>query len=426
MTVLRDFSVLWSLCHTLVLFILLFESRYPKRKTMIITLSTMIPLIAANMVLMYVVPHDVFGTLMLATISLPSLVVFWILAKNRDGRFLFTFCLVDTTVLEIIYITQILNHYTTPDTYYVMFFIRLIIYPVLEVIVYKKLRPLFLEVQKNNKKGWGTFALIGALFYVTITLMMNRPTSILERPEYLPAVILMFILMPAMYLHILTTLNRQKMMLEMTERDSILQLQVSNITARVQEYSAANNKFRIERHNFRHKMQTIAGLVERKQYDALQALVLEYNAAIKETQVKSYCRFAVLDAVLSSYLQKAETAKINVSIIPEFPEELPVNEAELAAVVANALENAINACKKLPESERFIRVHVISSPCFMMKIQNSFDGQVDFDEEGIPVNPDEEHGFGTRSIAAFCAKHDAFCEFKTDENVFTLNLVFGK
>ena len=73
--------------HTLVMFILLFESRYPKKKTLLITLATMLPLIAANTVLAFVLPADKMGTAMLLTLSLPSLVVFWILAKNRDGRF---------------------------------------------------------------------------------------------------------------------------------------------------------------------------------------------------------------------------------------------------------------------------------------------------------------------------------------------------
>ena len=129
---LREFSILWSLAHTLVMFILLFESRYPKKKTMIITLATMIPLIIANSILAFNIDAEQMGTILLLTLSLPSLVVFWILAKNRDGRFFFTFCLVDTAVLEIIYITQILNFYITPNSNVFMFAVRLVIYPLIE------------------------------------------------------------------------------------------------------------------------------------------------------------------------------------------------------------------------------------------------------------------------------------------------------
>ncbi|MBQ7011330.1 MAG: GHKL domain-containing protein [Clostridia bacterium] len=423
--ILRDISLVWSLLHTLLMFVMLFESRYPRKKATVLTLSTMLPLIVVNIVLMCFVPSDSFGVLMLATCTLPSLIFFWFIAKNRDGRFLFTFCFVDTTVLEIIYITQILNYYITPDSYVFMFVSRIVILPIFEIYFYKRLRPGYLEMQRHTKKGWGVLALISAIFYVAISLMMNHPVPIIERPEYIPTAILIFLLMPAIYLHIFSTLRNQQKLHEMTERDDILQLQVSNITARANEFSAANEKFRMERHNYRHKMQTIAGLVEKKQYDELKTLVHEYNAAIKETRVKRYCNHTVLDAVFASYLQRAENMGISLRTSLDFPDELSVPEAELAVVLANAIENAINACEALPPEQRYLKISVLTAPCFMMQIQNSFNGEVEFDDNGIPINHDEEHGFGTRSIAAFCEKHNVFFEFKTEDNVFSLRLVFG-
>ena len=37
-----------------------------------------------------------------------------------------------------------------------------------------------------------------------------------------------------------------------------------------------------------------------------------------------------------------------------FPDTIPVNETELATAIANALENAINACEALPAEKRYI------------------------------------------------------------------------
>ena len=109
---LREISLLWSMIHTLVLFFLLFEPRYTKKKTRLISYATMIPLIIINSILALFINADTMGMALLVTLSIPNLIVFWILAKNRDGRFFFTFCLVDTMVLEIIYNTnsQLLHH----------------------------------------------------------------------------------------------------------------------------------------------------------------------------------------------------------------------------------------------------------------------------------------------------------------------------
>ena len=69
MTILKDISILWSLFHTLILFLFLFESRYPKNKAMTLTLSTMIPLILANLALAIYLDSTTYSMLMLLTLS---------------------------------------------------------------------------------------------------------------------------------------------------------------------------------------------------------------------------------------------------------------------------------------------------------------------------------------------------------------------
>ena len=49
MEILRELSLLWSLFHILILFMMLYRSRYPRRKTLFLTGITMIPLIALNL-----------------------------------------------------------------------------------------------------------------------------------------------------------------------------------------------------------------------------------------------------------------------------------------------------------------------------------------------------------------------------------------
>ena len=424
MDILRNISLFWSLSHALVLFLMLFAPRYSKKKTLVITLATMVPLILINFLLAMTIPPDTYGILLLLTASTPSFIVFWLLSKKRDGRLIFTFCMVDTIVLEIIYISQILDYHISPDTNVFMFIFRLAIFPVMEILVYKFLRSTYLEIQRVNRHGWTKFALIGILFYITITLAMNRPTPITQRPEYYPVLALLFILMPVIYLDIITTLKQQLTLFEATQRENILQLQTNNVIARVEELSQANDRFREERHNYRHKMKTIASLVKSHQYAELESLMEEYLETIQRTQVVRYCDNAVIDAVLSTYIKHAEAD--GIKIIPgfAFPDPIPVNATELATVFANAIENAIHACEKLPPEKRFIEIKVLNKPRFMVMIKNSFDGNVEFDENDIPVNRAEGHGFGTRSIVAFCEKHKTFYRFVAEGEEFTLYLNF--
>lgn len=424
MTILRDISILWSFIHVLVLFIFLYESRFSKKKTLIWTLAVMTPLIVLNMILYFVLgPQLTGGALIMLTCTLPSLIFFWIMAKHRDGRFFFTFCMVDTLSYEIMCITNIIDFYLG-ETYIFMFVSRLILFPLLEWFVYKQLRPTFLSVQQHTKKGWYTFAAVGAIFYVVLLLAMTTPTLITERPEELPAFIMLLILMPVLYLNIFFTLRSQQKIYEVNEQDNLLRVQVSNMATRIEELNAAEERSKIDRHDFRHKMRTIVKLIRDKRYEELDAIANSYDKEASESAVKRYCSFAAIDAVLASYIKRAENRNIKVNMGLTFPNPLPLSEAELATVFANAIENAINACEKIDESKRHIEIQVIKSPRFMIQISNNFNGKVEFDRNGIPLSKAEGHGLGTRSIVAFCEKHKALYEFKADDQRFSLRIVF--
>ena len=423
MTMLRDASTMLASLFSLVLFMILFESRYSRKRTMTLTASLMLPLMLVNFLLLLFLGPEAMSTLVLVTCSLPSLLFFWFLAKHRDGRFFFTFFMADTMVLEILHVTAIIDHFLG-NTYVFMAVARAVLCLVLAFAIWHWVKPVYVDVQNRVSKGWYTFTFIALIFYITLSLSLSVPTIITSRLEQLPAHILLLILMPAIYIHIFTTLRHQQQVHEILQNENILTMQVANMTARIEELSASDDQFRMERHNYRHQLNTIASLVESERYDELHALVEQYSQSIQDNKVVRYCSHAVIDSVLAAYLGKAESKGIQVTCSVHFPDELNVSEAELATVFANAIDNAIHACKKLPQSQRQLEIKVLTVPHFMIQISNSFDGHVAFDGKGMPIAKRPGHGFGTRYIAAFCEKNKAFFEFKTEDRRFCLRILF--
>ena len=62
--------------------------------------------------------------------------------------------------MELIYITNIIEFFIPGDNYLFLFFSRLLLYPILEFFVYKKVRVTYLDVQNHINKGWYHFAAI--------------------------------------------------------------------------------------------------------------------------------------------------------------------------------------------------------------------------------------------------------------------------
>lgn len=424
MTVIRDISTIYTSFFSLVLFLILFESRLSQRKTITWTLSLMGPLLIFNSILLFVLGPETMNTLLLLTCSIPSLIFFWFLAKHRDGRFFFTFCFADTIMLEIIYITAILDYFIG-NSYYFTVISRLILCPLIAVAFYKWIRPLYQALQNVIHKGWYTFTMISLLFYILMSMSMSTPTHILNRMEQLPTLTLLLLLIPAIYIQIFTALHTQYQLYKTKEHDNILTVQMIGLKHRLDDYTVSSKRFKEERHDFRHKLRTIAALAEKGDLEIVKQTANTYAELMPEHSMENYCDHPILDAVLLTYLEQAKRKNIHVTTKLVFPDTLTFNEAELATALANALENAIQACEHVETSNRYIEVKSIIEPCFMLQVRNSFNGIVSFDEDGIPISVRKGHGFGTRSIATFCNKINAYYTFEAQDKEFTLRIVFS-
>ncbi len=199
MTILRDLSVLWSLFHILILFMLLYRSRYSREKTFILTGITMGLVIFVNVAGVSLYGAGVMGKVFILTCTLPSLLFFWFVSKDRNGRFFFTFCTADTVALWIIAVTNVADFYFGGEQYVLMFVSRLVLFPLLEWAAVRYLRKPYLELQEEVPNGWGIFAGMTALYYILLTVMANFPVIITGRPQELPAFLLILVLMPMTY-----------------------------------------------------------------------------------------------------------------------------------------------------------------------------------------------------------------------------------
>ena len=200
-------------------------------------------------------------------------------------------------------------------------------------------------------------------------------------------------------------------------------LRVSALRSRMEAVKSAENAIRTERHDLRHRLQTAAELVSRGDKDAALDFLNAAQKRLDEQKEIRWCRPPVLDAVFSFYFDQAKHQGISVEAKISLPDALPVDEGELAIVVANALENAIHANLALPQEQREIRCKMVGTPGVMLEISNPCTGNIIFDSKGLPTAQREGHGLGVQSISAFCRKNGAVCQFDLTDGWFRMRLV---
>ena len=420
---LLDISTIWYLLHVMILNALLYEPRVSKKKAWILTACLMGPLAVYNAWFYVHFGVELASQLVLINCTIPSLVFFMLMAKHRNGRLLFTFCLSDTVSLEIVYITRFLDDALGLPGYWVLFLLRLIAWPVLEFVIIKWLRKPYLNLQNVVQKGWGGFAGITLLFYVILLLMASYPVVITERWEYLPALLLVMILMPLIYWCILRALFHQQELYESKQQEQLLLMQSTMLQQRMEQTVRADQEIAIQRHDLRHRFHTLDAMLEKGNIEEARDYISSSHELLAETVVKRWCLNPVLDAVFSAYFRQAGANDIRIEADIDLPEELPMDAAELSTVFANALENAIHAVQKLPAEQRVIRCKCIYRPQLMFRVSNPYEGTVQFDKNGRPVADGSAHGFGTRSITAYCEKHGAECEYRAKDGWFTVQII---
>lgn len=285
----------------------------------------------------------------------------------------------------------------------------------------KRLRPLYFEVVEQVG-GWPLLCLPLVMYYIAMFVLLTdivgqTPAATVLKP-YLT------FLMVSVYGVLIALFNLVRRQARDRQDREVTALQRDALQARLETARAAEERLRIERHDLRHRLNTLASLVEAGQTGAALDFIGEARRRLEGTEQRRWCADTVLNAVLDFYFAQARERGVRVECRLAFPEELPAPAAELAVLLANALENAIKACGELPEEQRLIRCRAIAHPCLMIEVANPCARPPRWDREGFPVAAQPGHGVGMRSIRSFCRQYGAECLCSCEEGWFRLRVAF--
>ena len=191
---------------------------------------------------------------------------------------------------------------------------------------------------------------------------------------------------------------------------------------RLQLTESSMQKYRVMRHDRRHFEALLYQLLEEGNTEEAKKYLAE-RLAMEPQPVMRYCENTTVNASISHYTACAKKENVPMTVSANIPSGLSVNELELAIVISNLLENAIKACRKLPETQRYVKLTAKHKNQLLLEIENSCDGKVILDEEGYPFSRDENHGIGTRSVLAFVKKTDSEICYLADEMRFRVRMI---
>lgn len=202
-----------------------------------------------------------------------------------------------------------------------------------------------------------------------------------------------------------------------------LQLAAGNMSKRLElmeEVSAQNSR---AAHDRRHFNNMLLELLEQGKNGEAAALLQNQNQAVPKIS-KVYCENPAVNAAVSHYAAFAEQANIPAEITLDIPAELNMDALGLSMAVSNLMENAIQACERLPQDKApYIRFTCRSVGRLLLELENPCNTDTALDKSGYPVTREEGHGIGSKSVIAFAKKYDGELLYKIEDGVFRVRLL---
>lgn len=197
-----------------------------------------------------------------------------------------------------------------------------------------------------------------------------------------------------------------------------MQLQEQNILVKESRQEIENL-----RENLIEKYSVIEKFIEDGKINEAKKFISEQENLLKKTHIKKFCDAPIINAALSIYLYRAEEIGVKIKQKINLSETFLTNEIDLAVLISNMLENAVQASSRQQKNRREISIILQQiGEQFILEISNRYDYFIKLGENDLPSTKKYGHGFWMYSLEKFAKKYDAYINFSHKNNLVTFQI----
>ncbi len=128
-----------------------------------------------------------------------------------------------------------------------------------------------------------------------------------------------------------------------------------------QHYREVENmykKMRAWRHDFHNHMQVLSAYLDCGNIEEAKEYLKDVNENLQTVDTVIKTGNTMVDAILNSKISIMNTRGITVDATARVPSKIKISDVDLCIIVGNLLDNALEACDKLPKENRFVRIYI--------------------------------------------------------------------
>lgn len=270
---------------------------------------------------------------------------------------------------------------------------------------------------------------------IIITVEKGIPEMLYDRYP-----VLIFVIPAILLLSLLSILYGVKLFQDMIchnrEKSGrmVLEKQVKAMQEHMEEMERIYSGIRGMKHDMNNTLSVIQRLSAGKgENEELQAYLGDLNRNLELLSIRFKTGNTVVDTLLDMKYHEAVREVPDLKMDADkllFPGDLKIHSYDIGVILGNALDNAIEACKKQrekePEEMVFIRLESLLRGNFLIiRVENSFDGNLIVGQEfpATSKRDKKSHGIGLSNIKSTAEKYQGTMDYRVVGKVFLLSVM---
>ena len=286
-----------------------------------------------------------------------------------------------------------------------------------------------------------TPAAVGLMICMLLRIIMLTVEDSVPEMLYYRYPVLIAVLPTILLLSLLSTLYSVKLFQDMIcwnrEKSGriVLEKQISSLQEHMEEMERIYSGIRGMKHDMKNTLSVIQRLSAGEGNGELEEYLSELNRGLEKLEVRFKTGNTVVDTLLNMKYHEAVRDVPDLKMDADnlmLPQGLEIHSYDIGVILGNAVDNAMEACRKLkakePEADAFIRLCSLQKGnLLILKVENSFDGRlVRRRQEEFPITDKADkssHGIGLANIKSTAEKYQGTMDFKVNGRVFILSVM---
>lgn len=197
-------------------------------------------------------------------------------------------------------------------------------------------------------------------------------------------------------------------------------LQYSSLMERVAESERMHQELR------RH-IDTMAYNLNHKELDKLRTHFTVLQTQFPTESPVSYCENTALNPILVYFVQQAGYCGVNMAVDIKLPRQTPVSNEDLATLLGNLLDNAMDACKNQKSTDRRIRAaSTLTAHTLHLTVENTYELPIRKDAKGRYLSTKHPGcGIGLEVCKQIAARYHGAVELSDANGLFKAEITLN-